>query len=515
MAQNTTDIGPVIRAVKQANKNIELVQEAVYQTDENMQALLEGIENLTAAFHSFTASYALGKRQEAAIARLASITTRRGEKFKAQTHIRQTAITVHNLLHEGKTNEAKTLLSNLVEANEAPNYWLSACLAVVSAWLNNKPRVTKTALKQAIQLSAGNTSHVLMFFLLLCHNAGRQKAAMAWAQTLFTNAHIDAVTPTAEALLNAYRAGLFGTEEAALTLEMPSKTNWLAVFNEKRPTLPDDAYPLLQQHSPHWAALKNAVQTAQLHSCALTFLTEMLNGDDIPHDLLQLLENELTALIQSPDDEELPLLAQAQYEQRIIDCGGDEAQARGETQSIPHIPNPALTLILSRRQVRAAYAYIVQSASLPEEITLTTSDFSAPITAEASDASILEACRRFYDAKKQASLASISPTFVVFGIAFFLGGKHFIHAVQLEKYRQAMEANLDRERDENMQTLRDLLAELSHLRSEISNAQADYHAVMQLIDGLTLSPAAKPARKVKTLEPKYGQNFPPWDIKPL
>ncbi|MCL2204674.1 MAG: hypothetical protein FWB88_12130 [Defluviitaleaceae bacterium] len=543
MSKTVTDIGPVMRNLKQLGQHVESVHDAVYHTDQNIQALLAGIESLTQAFHSFALGHERDKRVEAAGTRLFNIRNEWEEAFGAYEKVRKTAAQAMRFLENGEAPAAKALLASLDEI--APDYWLAASLSVVCAWLNDQPKAAALALKHSLALNHEKTT---LFFIFICHKAARQGAALSWVRQYLAVKNPEQWDNNMEIILDAYQKGIFGTGDTGITVKFPHQaTDWRARFDEMRPALPPEAFPFLQKYSPTWPTLKNAQQTARLHGVAFDFLSILFSPADTGAPSQQL-SKALTALLTAYDDAELPLRDQARREQQIIDSGGAEPSPLPPTEEIspPHSPSRALAIAIDRHRVAEAYQDIIQSAYMPDEIIVNIGTFSAPITENNQEMASLDAYFRCVEAKKQTALQQIAPPLFeryglyIGGFLFALGfillltgsglialfsfiigllsaSNHFMGKKNTRTRHNAIASQYEGEREEGIRILRATLAEIHALRREIYDAQGDCEKVTDFIEGISLDPPApKPTRgrKAKPLVPDFAKGLPPWDITP-
>jgi hypothetical protein len=537
MPKNATDIGPVIRAVKQANQNIELVHDAVYHTDQNVQTLLAGITHLTAAFNHFAENYALNRRQETAITRLAEIKKEQHEKFGAYGAVRQTAKLMLQLLEDGNPSEAINRLASV--ENTACDYWLACCLSVVFAWLGDRPDKAREALEKASRL---NNEKTALFFILFSHKAARQGEALEWVRYYFANPNMT-LNKDSEIILEAYRTGKHGADGKALDINALGQSDgWGEFFDNMRPILPADAYPLLQKHSPLWPALKNARQTADLHGITFEYITTVFNRSD-----KYSTEDILTRLLTERDDAELLLHEKAQYEQRIIDCGGDEqSSAAPAKKRSTYTPGIAFTIVLNRDRVEKAYGEIIQSAYLPEEIAVNVGTFSAKITVDTCEMVILDSYYRSVETEKQAAVQQAVPS-VFDRLGLYLGGflglvgiicliagvgflawvafasalicviNHYISKKNIRNRQRLIDGQYEHEREKGIITLRGIFKEINDFRDKMEASQDDRDKITDLLAGISIDPPVPKAlrgRKPKPVIPPFAMGLPEWSVLP-
>ncbi|MCL2603763.1 MAG: hypothetical protein FWD90_04730 [Defluviitaleaceae bacterium] len=540
MAKTAADIGPIIRAIKQANHNIDSVRDAVYNTDQNVQALLDGIDNLTEAFNLFAESYALGTRRETASARLEEIKKELAAAYGAYGMVRKSAAEALRLLADGNADGANAIISSV--KGTASAYWLTHSLCALGAWLEDRRDAAYASLETALHLDNDKTS---MFLALACQVVNRKTAATQWLDRYLAHQDIDRLGNDVFTLLDAYRTDKLGEDtEGAITERLDG---WIKIVPPRwhdrlillRPSLPADAYPLLQKHSPHWLRLKNVMETAMLHRTFFDYLNQIFDQNDESNGL----ETVLAHLINAYDDAERTLYEQLLFEQRVIEYGGDEQRTRNSiTRAKNHIPlarflqgESALSVALGRTALADEYRDIVQGTLIPDKIAVDIGAFTCE-TDGTNEFPLLDHYYRAMENDKKAALRQVEPTvferyglyiggfFGLVGLILLIVGNGFIGLFalivcgaalanvfagkkNLTKRLLTVERRYDLQREEGIPVLRGVLKEIREFTEQIENAQDDCERTIDFISGIQITPLKSPlGRKEK---PK-----PAWDLLP-
>ena len=529
MAKVVADMGPVIRAVKQAGQSIDQVQEmitdvheSVFQTDHNVQTLLMEIKELTTAFHAFSHSMTLSRRQEAAMAKLAELKETARVQFGGYEEVRRIMTEVLKLMEEGETKAYGALLKKWNETE--PDYWLSPCLRVVSAWVQNKPEEAEAAIQQALHRDKGKAT---LFFLLLNYKANRPAAALAWLSPYIEGLNTHALDSNAAIILEAFRLNGFGPDvsgdiEAQImqwARQLDFTAHWTVHFQSLSESMDPGAYFYLQKYSPTWGAIKNAVEAAFLHKTIYehvhALLSEGAEKEDTGNEEAQLpdFETPLRKLIDELDKAEAPIHGQIQYEQRVIDCGGDEQQASFSVAK-PDRHTPArqlftaltpLALALNKDRLLAAYEQLTDPVKIPVDIIITHEDFSMSTTDGSNEMHILDKYYRMIEGEKNQALSDIKLTLKE-------------RLTRNQKRLEAVEEAYETQREKGVAILRGLMAEVRDVREILAQAEAEREKTTALLSGITLAPPLpKPTRgrKPKPAVPVFAKKLAKWDVLPL
>ncbi|MCL2500770.1 MAG: hypothetical protein FWE90_10635 [Defluviitaleaceae bacterium] len=528
MAKTATDIGPIIRAIKQTNLNIDSIHDAVFQTDQNVQALLSGIDDLTEAFNAFAVNYALNTRMETASVRYDTIKKELASTFGAYGEVRRVAIEAVRLFGDGDIDGVRSVTAAI--KGTASAYWLTHCLNALGAWLDGQKSAATASLDMALHINDGKTA---LFFTLVYLKTDRSDAAIQWFDYFLAKQESSRLCNDTIILLDEYRTGRFGADtENGVTERLEAWINpsdatlcWNERLTAMRPPLPADTYPFLRKHCPAWDQIKTAMETATLHRIVFDYLKTIFNQNDGA----DVIEAILHRLCTQYDDAEESLYEKLRFEQRVIDNGGDEQRAviseKTETRtSIGELlqGESALSVILGHAALADAYRDIVQSTFIPDKIAVSVDSFTAE-TDGINELPLLDRYYRAVENEKQFTLSLLTPTpfrrfdlyigvllgllglvMLIIGHAlvglfvFIVCGatitSHYVNKRNTTHNRYRIEMKLDRQREKGIPILRAILKEIRQFKEDFETAQAACAATTDFISGITLCPPIKSTR---------------------
>ncbi|MFY3311209.1 hypothetical protein [Achromobacter ruhlandii] len=232
----------------------------------------------------------------------------------------------------------------------APRYWLAPALVALSAWLGDNRELAERALAEAIRRDDEKTS---LFFALIARRAGRNEVNRIWLDRYFGMQNPYKLNRQTVVMVDALANGVFGVDVtlhcgkriAAWIAELSEqagfieaqRVQWSKALMSKTPTNDHSVrYPNLYRFSPTWPALNQAINSAATHEMVLAHFQSMFQGEIQPAaSVLAAVDELLSKLVTSFDDEELPLRRQEELCRLVIEEGGNRraAQARYDLQA--------------------------------------------------------------------------------------------------------------------------------------------------------------------------------------
>lgn len=232
----------------------------------------------------------------------------------------------------------------------APRYWLAPALVALSAWLGDNRELAERALAEAIRRDDEKTS---LFFALIARRAGRNEVNRIWLDRYFGMQNPYKLNRQTVVMVDALANGVFGVDVtlhcgkriAAWIAELSEqagfieaqRVQWSKALMSKTPTNDHSVrYPNLYRFSPTWPALNQAINSAATHEMVLAHFQPMFQGEIQPAaSVLAAVDELLSKLVTSFDDEELPLRRQEELCRLVIEEGGNRraAQARYDLQA--------------------------------------------------------------------------------------------------------------------------------------------------------------------------------------
>lgn len=222
-----------------------------------------------------------------------------------------------------------------------PGYWLAPSLVALAAWINDEPEIAERALRESINRNDEKTS---LFFTLVSRRAGRNEAALKWAQRYLANQNEEDLDRKSIIILDAYASGLLGNDSEGLVAHtigdwldsLVSKPGfieqqtrqWSNAINQKRKPYNTSDYLYLKKYSKTWPGLKYAMESAMLHEELLNYFTNIYDKQASTEPLKVQLDEVLKSLVTDFDEEEMELRQKEKKHDLIVKYEGDTDRAQ-------------------------------------------------------------------------------------------------------------------------------------------------------------------------------------------
>lgn len=229
-------------------------------------------------------------------------------------------------------------------------YWLSYALIAVSAWVNNYPEVASNALGECARRDGIKAS---LFFTLLNLRFGRNETARHWFAKYLKTLDPKFMDQEASVVLQAYLAGVFGTDKGLEAQVNQTVDEWIAVISEDAQSCQElvDAYAkffeaLRPARDFTLDALKQFCENAEqvgwayTESSKLVTLKAFVDSLDVqqveqrPDNYKARVDAVLKDLITDYDQEENELKTQKKYYSMVIKHNGVVDEAEQEYQEM-------------------------------------------------------------------------------------------------------------------------------------------------------------------------------------
>ena len=233
---------------------------------------------------------------------------------------------------------------------KCPKYWLAPCLVALAAWINDDEEAAKKAVREGIRRNDEKTS---LFFGLVDRRMQRNDAAALWMQRYLVHEDPTSLHRHALVVVDAYSSGLFpaGTkdligDEFAFWLDYLEDQDG---FHEKQVESWKDRFALykgsygtqvstsdyryLREYSPTWGQLEEALSGAKMHHIVARKYRNIFETPIEQQSALDELDESLSSLVTSYDDEELPLRREEQWYSAVIKYDGDITKAQAEVDA--------------------------------------------------------------------------------------------------------------------------------------------------------------------------------------
>lgn len=548
------DISGIEHNLDVIQNTLENINSDVKFTNRKVTNVEGGLAKLQEDFNSFV-QYYMGKTNVLeAKNNLIIIRQELEQKFGKYKTIREHAIGILQADDLGivRKETISTATEELMIAT--PGYWLAPCLVSLAAWINDKLELAHRALKEGIRRNDEKTS---LFFALICRRANRKSACLKWTQRYLANQNEENLDRKAIIVLDAYASGLLGVDTDGLIAKQidywiahlsekqgfieQQIEQWSKAINSKRMPIDTSSYNYLRKYSNTWAQLADVLEGAYLHSKIFDYFVDIFNQKVSNESLKNQLDDILTSLVTDFDDEELPLKQDEEFNQLVVNFGGDKQRAEKNmqikqsvfethkdftqllTEAAMHSENAhssvstqKFAIALSRDWITDAYNDVIAQnrARIPHEIEINLETFNEKTIDGTNESELIEKFTRFVNAEKTRVLAqNVMSSFekfclygggaiVAIGVGMFSAGstftglivviagigmviKHFSAKKQIVARRQNIESKFAEKLNTGLQIIRALLAEVVDFRAEFSKKDAESSKVTDFLEQIS------------------------------
>ncbi|MBQ3291232.1 MAG: hypothetical protein IJH43_02495 [Mogibacterium sp.] len=318
------------------------------------------------------------------------------------------------------------------------------------------------------------------------------------------------------------------------------KSQWSDAIKLKRKPIDASSYPYLRKYSHTWPVLEDILEGAYLHAEMLGYLQGIFSQTVSTASLKEQLDEILDSLVTDFDDEELPLRKKEKFEQFIVDFNGDEKRARQNmmveesafeehkdfTQlltdaamkpesSHASVSTQKFAFALSKDWVTDAYKDVVAEnrSKIPAQIEINVDTFNGVTTDGSNEEELVSQFNALVNAEKAAALAkcvlSMFEQFCLFGgvaiavigvvmmvmgstflglIAIIAGAglvlNHFSKKKRVDANRQSIENQYELKRNNGIQIIRAIIAEVVDFRAEFAGEDSKSKDVLDFLAGI-------------------------------
>lgn len=522
--------------------------------DDNVRIVQDKVTILAGDFHEFVQAQLRANRKQVAHTELVRIRQELEKKYGHYDNVRR--MTTGILQADDLGIVRKETINNATEETmlATPGYWLSPCLVALAAWISDKPELADKAMREGIKRDDEKTS---LFFALICRRADRKQASLKWTQRYLANQNEERLDRKTIIILDAFASGLLGMDSEGLVAKQMAEwldrlkekpgfveqqtKQWSDAINLKRPAVESDRYQYLRKYSKSWPALESIMEGAQLHSVILDYFISIFQQEASTDSLKEQLDEILSSLVNDFDDEELPLRTQERFEQLVINCDGDEPQAKASmeieksalevqkdfTQLLTDaamkpetthssISTQKFALALSKEWIETAYNDVTAQnrMKIPNEIEINVDTFNGKSKDGQNEEELIQAFNSLVDTEKQAELSHCTlsgfESFCLYGgiavgvvgllmvilnnlllgiIAIIAGIgliiNHFSKKKRLINICLNIQAQYEEKRSSGTDIIRAVLAEIVDFRREFSEKDGESQKVMDFLDQIT------------------------------
>ncbi len=544
----TADLSGIFSSLRNLNDNIAQVSNQVGFMTAELNQTRSDLSRLEQAFADFVESDLKAKELSLAETRQVKVRQELDTTFEYYGIVRRQATGILQA-SDIQLVRKETLRSATEELMiSAPRYWLAPALVALSAWLGDNRDLAQRALAEAIRRDDEKTS---LFFALIARRAGRNEVNRTWLDRYFGLQNPYKLNRQTVVMVDALANGVFGVD---VTLHCGKRISaWIAELSEqagfveaqrvqwgkallsKAPTKDHAArYPNLQRFSPTWPVLNQAINGVAMHELVLGHFQAMFQGEISPAaSVLAAVDDLLSKLVTSFDDEELPLRRQEELCRLIIEESGDRraAQKRYDlqatvldeavdfTQLLTHAAmHPELSRVTratqrfavahSRNWILDAHADVTAKARLavPADVSLDIEGWQGVTQNGENETELLQSLQQEIDAREARHLAGmklpiinwiflacglflivkgISTGWLMPALGAFLLLLFFSGWLQFQNARKAAKANFATMRQQTADALKACLAEVVEVRREIAERDGVATHVTAYVEGIS------------------------------
>ena len=304
---------------------------------------------------------------------------------------------------------------------------------------------------------------------------------------------------------------------------------WSDAILMKRKPLDENTYPYLRKYSSTWPQLADVMEGAMLHADILSYFMNIFEQESSNHTLKEQLDGILSSLVTDFDDEELPLRREEKYNQFVVDYNGDVLRAKQSmdveqtafethkdfTQLLtdaamkPESSNASVStqkfaVALSKEWIEHAYSDVTarNRMNVPNEIQIQVDTFADKTTDGQNENELLYKFNMLVEQEKAdelsrcvlsgfdkfclfggAAIGLIGLIMMIFGTIFLgliatIAGiglviLHFTKKKKVANDRQSIEVHYEQKRNNGMQIIRAVLAEVVDFRREFAQRDAE------------------------------------------
>jgi len=323
------------------------------------------------------------------------------------------------------------------------------------------------------------------------------------------------------------------------------RKRWAEALNVMTPRLGDGEYPTLRKYSPTWPRLEASLAAARRNQVVQSFFEQLFTGEIVVAPGLEAaVDDILTKLVTNFDDEELPLRREERRHELVVEVDGlpgraaekrTEAQRRYQAESdslqqqtnfAAHLTNAAMyherygaspatrryAVSRSRQWIIAGFNDLTarDRASVPSDVEIKCGSWEGSTRDGLNEQLLGGDLQSHYASRIEAAVSAVKISggtwaVLIIGALFGLvvasgGGSALLMALlivagaglyfyfqyqNLDKRRQQVRGELEKERDDAARIMRAALAELVDLRRETAKEDGKADQVLTLLSALS------------------------------
>lgn len=542
------DLTFIHNSLNNLHNDLRGVYNQVESVGQEVASTRSELSRLEQAFIDFVAADAKAKELALAETRQVKIRQELESKFGYYAEVRRQATGILqaadvNVVRQETINAAT---ENLMLS--APRYWLAPALVALAAWLGDNKPLAEKALAEAIRRDDEKTSLFFALITRRASRVNGCRVWLdryfgMQDPTKLDRQSVVLVDALASGVFGTEIRGICAKRLESWIEELSQRAGfvdeqrnqWIDGLRSKIPTADNGIrYRHLSQFSPTWPQLNQSLNGAGMHSVVLEHFRAIFDGAILPSpNLLAAVDDLLDKLVKNFDDEELPLRRDDRLCQLIIDESGDKVAARSRfdleskaldaqvsfTQLLtnaamhPEISHASratqrFATALSKAWVKDAHQDISASvrAAVPSQVAINIEDWQANTKDGENESELIASLSGHIERRKEEALKNVKLGFqhwagLVFGIGFLLMGFSggflflalgagcliwfFLAKSGIEKARQRISADYAKLKEQSLNALKAVLAEVVEWRREFVKRDAVAVEVIKLLDAIS------------------------------
>ena len=344
------ELNTAIRNVAVLVRNVEGMSQQVVRSVNDLSGRTTQLdENVTVvknALADLANRYFLFKNLSTASKNLTQYTEEYQQKFKFYHKLRR--ITLGYVIGVDAAIINNESLRREVERIYLQNtdYWLAYAIMAVMLWAEDEKEAAQRALRKALSMDVCRAD---VFFLLINLRFDRQEAAKDWYLDYLNKVDLSRLGSEYQYLLQAYLAGLFGSDPEFETYVSDCLQKNLASidattvdfakgFTDRAKAYAaaylhstEQEFPILHEVSSDYAALKKLLSRAEVNQEIAQQYDELAHRqEEYSEDQAERIEQILYDLINAYDDAEWEVIKKQKYNEAILEAKGDLEAARAK-----------------------------------------------------------------------------------------------------------------------------------------------------------------------------------------
>ncbi len=374
----TADLGNIFNTLRSLNSDINEVSGRVHTVGQELSDTRSELAKLEQLIQDFIEKDGRAKEIALAETRLVKIRQELDNKFTHYSVVRRHATGILQASDIQLVRQETLRGATEEHIISAPRYWLAPALVALSAWLNDNRPLAERALAEAIRRDDEKTS---LFFGLIARRSDRNDLNLTWLDRYFGLQNPYELNRQTVIMIDALANGIFGanvTRQCDKRIEAwiaelseqvgfaeKQRQQWSLALSSKTPNNDyAQTYPHLQRYSSTWQPLNQALNNMAMQERVLKHFEDIFEGEIRPaQSVLIAVDDLLTKLVSSFDEEELPLRREERKVNLIIEESGNRhvADQRFQQQSVALESEVDFTQLLTNAAMHPEMSHVTRA----------------------------------------------------------------------------------------------------------------------------------------------------------